>query len=90
MDQQANADARPHYLLTALGVSPQITTYTLNGETAEAEYSPLALLQLLDTDDRPDTVLCLLTSKARKQEWDDFSKQVKRLGVIAKPIDIPI
>ena len=68
MGQQVNADACPHHLLTALGVSPQMTTYTLNGETAEAKYSPLALLQLLDTDDRPDTVLCLLTSKAREQE----------------------
>ncbi len=89
MDQQVNADACPHHLLTALGVSPQMATYALNGETAEAEYSPLALLQLLDTDDRPDTVLCLLTSKAREQVWDDFSKQVKGLGVGAEPIDIP-
>lgn len=88
MDQQVNADARPHHLLTALGIHPHMTQYALNQKQESAEYSPLALLKLLDADDRPDTVLCLLTTKARKQVWDDFSKQVKRLGVIAKPLDI--
>jgi len=89
MEQRANADARPHYLLTALGIHPRMTNYALKGKTAKAEHSPLALLQLLDTDDRPDTALCLLTSKAREKVWDDFSKQVMSLGVGAEPIDIP-
>ena len=34
-------------------------------------------------------VLCLLTDEARKRVWEGFSKEVKRLGVEAKPIDIP-
>jgi len=76
MEQRANADARPHYLLTALGVHSKMTTYTLNGKTAEAEYSPLALLQLQKPEDRPNTVLCLLTEKAREQVWVNFSKEV--------------
>ena len=88
MDQQANADARPHYLLTALGIHPRSTIYTLEGKTAKAYYSPVALLQLLQPETRPGTVLCLLTKKAREQEWANFSKEIKRLGVIAKSIDI--
>jgi len=52
MQRQGNQIARPHYPLTALGIHSKMTTYTLNGKTAEAEYSPLALLQLLENNNR--------------------------------------
>lgn len=89
MNVQDRQTTRPHYLLTALGIRSQMTTYSLNGVTAEAGYSPLALLKLLNKEDRPDAVLCLLTTKAREKVWGDFAQKVKQLGVIAKPIDIP-
>ena len=79
----------PHYLLTALGIKPRQTPYALNQKTAEAAYSPLALLKILDKKDQPDTVLCLLTDEVREMVWECFSKEVKRLGVAAKSIDIP-
>ncbi len=78
-----------HYLLTALGIKPRQTQYGLNQKTAEAAYSPLALLKILDKKDRPDTVLCLLTDDARKRAWEDFSKEVEQIGVEAKFINIP-
>jgi len=84
-----NQTTRRHYLLTALGIHSQTTTYTLDGETAEADYSPVALLQLLKPENRPYTVLCLLTSKARKEVWKDFSRTLKDFGVEAEHIDIP-
>lgn len=88
MDEPGNQDTRPHYLLTALGTGPVTTTYALNGDTAEANHSPLALLKLLDDEDRPGTVLCLLTDKARKTAWTKFAEETKDLGVNVEPVDI--
>ncbi len=79
MEQQNNQNSPLHYLLTALGVHPHLTQYALNQKQEPAEYSPLALLQLLDADDRPDTVLCLLADKARAKLWDGFAKAVRPL-----------
>ena len=89
MDISASQNPRPHYLLTALGINPRPAQYALNKKQESAKYSSLALLKLLEKENRPDTVLCLLTTRARKEEWANFSKEVRRLGVIAKPIDIP-
>ena len=48
-------------LLTSLGTAPKKTTYHLDVATATAEHAPLALLRLLAHDERPDTVVCLVT-----------------------------
>ncbi len=85
MDKPCNPSPHLHYLLTTLGTSPQKTTYVLNDKPAEAEYSSLALLQLL----KPEGPLPQYSTVPREDVWEDFSEEVERLGVIAEPIDIP-
>ena len=60
MNEENNGPG-PHYLLTSLGTTPKKTTYHLDGATATAEHALLALLRLLANDERPDTVVCLVT-----------------------------
>ncbi len=79
MEQQSNQNSPSHYLLTALGIHPRSTIYTLEDKTAKAYYSPVALLQLLQPETRPGTVLCLLADKARAKFWDGFAEAVRPL-----------
>ncbi len=82
MQRQGKQTVRPHYLLTALGVHPHLTQYALNQKQESAEYSLLALLKLLNKEDRPDTVRCLLADKARAKLWDGFAKAIRPLTAV--------
>ncbi len=84
-----NLASHHHYLLTALGIRPQETTYALDGRPAVAKHAPLALLRLLEPAYRPDTVLCLLTQTARKEVWPEFCSELEGKDISVRPIDIP-
>ncbi len=81
----------PHYLLTALGVRSYETTYELEGRTATAPLSPLALLELLQGEQRPDRVVVMLTPSARESTWPDFQEALNFLSgtLEVDPVDIP-
>lgn len=77
------------YLLTTLGLSPRLTSYGLRGRQVDAQHVPLALLQLLEPEDRPEAVLCLLTPTAREKAWPTFRAAAENLQVEVEPLEIP-
>lgn len=72
----------------ALGVSSRQTTYKYKGRESRADFASIALLELMEAEERPDTVLCLVTEDARKKTWPIFSKELERMGLTAHPLDI--
>lgn len=80
-----------HYLLVSLGLHSNRTKYSCGEEVAEAGFAPLALLELMPECglDQPDTVLCLLTEKAREKNWPSFSRKVRNMGLDVRALDIP-
>src|SRR5690625_7238163 len=77
-----------NYVLMALGVSSRQTTYKYKGRESRAAFASIALLELMEAEERPDTVLCLVTEDARKNAWPIFSKELERMGLTAPPLDI--
>lgn len=56
-----------HYLITLLGINPREASYTLgDSEPRSACLAPLALLELLPADQRPDEVIAFCTQKAKE------------------------
>lgn len=90
MATQNDERAGQHILLTALGAQSRMTRYTLNGVSAEAELTPLALLQCLSESDRPNRVVALVTEGAKNATWAPFSEAVQSLtGIEAELVEIP-
>lgn len=83
-----NEDDPTHYLLTSLGTKPRTTIYGLDARQQTAEFAPVALIQLMTQQQRPDIVLCLLTAEARKTCWERFSREIAANGARAEAIDI--
>ena len=82
--------ATEHILLTGLGNRATQTLYQLGSATATAALTPLALIQLLDHDARPDRVIALCTEGAKSSTWQMFQDSVcKTLGIEAECVDIP-
>ena len=61
--------ARDHLLLTVLGTNPRPARYSLAGQESEAKLAPVALLDLLQPTERPNRVMALCTSQAKKESW---------------------
>ncbi|NOZ85859.1 MAG: CRISPR-associated DxTHG motif protein [Deltaproteobacteria bacterium] len=70
-----------HVLLTVLGKAPQEAYYSFGGKTSAAKLAPIALLNLLDKPERPDTILAICTPDAKEESypllWDALSKHYK-------------
>ena len=60
---------RDHLLLTVLGTNPRTARYSLAGQEAEAILAPIALLNLVPPTERPNRVMALCTSQAKKESW---------------------
>jgi len=56
-----NDGAGKHVLMTSLSPSPRDAVYCLGGKTAEANQSPLVLLQLLPPERLPREIIILCT-----------------------------
>ena len=79
-----------HILLTSLGMQAKETTYQWEGREAEACLTPLALVQLLDSSQRPDRVFAMVTEGAREITWPDFRNGIyDSLRFEPTPIHIP-
>ena len=64
-----DGSARDHLLLTVLGTNPRPARYSLAGLEFETTLAPIALLNLLRPTERPDRVMALCTSQAKKESW---------------------
>ena len=65
-----------HILLTALSGGMQPVWYVYQGRQIEAGLAPLAILRLLEQQERPTHVIAMLTSVAREGAWPRFREQV--------------
>lgn len=79
--------AGEHVLLTVLGTSHEPARYTLEDRWAEAQFAPLALLELLPEAERPDRVLAICTSKAKEVSLPLLREQLPE-GLAVQPISI--
>lgn len=78
----------PHYLITLLGTNTQEASYTLGeSEPRSARLAPLALMELLPEDQRPDEVLAFCTKKAREVSLGHLEEGLRRCCPVS-PIDI--
>ena len=72
---------QPHILLTSLGTRlfDAPTDYELDGKdgkSASALLTPLALVQLLDSSQRPNRVVAMVTPGAESTTWPVFEKEI--------------
>ena len=81
-------EAKKHTLLTVLGMNPRRARYLLKGREAEASLAPIALMELLPEEARPERVLAICTP-----EVEDSSLPLlkKALGTPCQshPIHVP-
>lgn len=78
----------PHYLITLLGIKPREASYTLGeSEPRSARLAPLALLELLPEDQRPDEVLAFCTEKAREDSLGYLEEGLRGCCPVS-PVDI--
>lgn len=61
--------SRKHLLLTVLGRNSKPARYALGPRRIEARLAPVALMNLLPRDERPDRVLALCTAEAKSDSW---------------------
>jgi len=77
-----------HYLITLLGTNTQEASYTLGeSEPRSACLAPLALMELLPEDQRPDEVLAFCTEKAREVSLGRLEEGLRGCCPVS-PVDI--
>ena len=79
---------REHLLLTVLGTNPRAARYGLGARELEAPLAPVALLELLPPEDRPNRVLAICTSQAAKDGWPRL-EQALRGRYRVECVDVP-
>lgn len=87
-DRGRSGGPRDHLLLTVLGIRPKTAVYSLGDERCEANLSPLALLELLEPEDRPRRVLAICTPEAMEQSWPTLRSGLNG-GPPAAPVLVP-
>lgn len=80
---------RDHLLLTVLGKDPKPAHYTLEDRQAEAQLAPVALLDLLPEDARPDRVLALCTPEAMQETWPLLEQELSDRRFPVEAVDVP-
>ena len=66
------------------------TDYELDGKSASALLTPLALVQLLDPSQRPNRVVAMVTPGAQSTTWPVFEKEIcSILGFKPESVSIP-
>ncbi|MDD4401603.1 MAG: TIGR02221 family CRISPR-associated protein [Desulfitobacteriaceae bacterium] len=64
-------------LITSLSVSPKITRYKLMEIMVESNQSPLALMQLLPQEKRPERILVLCSERIFNEQFSNFKADVQ-------------
>lgn len=78
-----------HILLTVLGTNPQEAEYELAGKKMRSLLAPLALLDLLPEEKKPDRVIALCTRDAAAQSWPLLEEALKRKDVPVACVNVP-
>lgn len=77
-----------HILLTSLGIRLIDTTYQFQQRTATAPLTPLALVQLLPPEQRPNRVIAMVTAKAAQDVWPTFRDSMH--AILGFPPESPV
>ena len=88
MDNSDNGTGTEHILLTALGTQMKEATYSLGDKQKVARLAPLALLDLLPTDERPHRVLALCTGEAEETSFPVIAEALKAQCDV-RPVSVP-
>lgn len=67
---------RKKVLLTSLSPAPRPSEYFLNERTANANQSPLALIQLFSFEDMPENILILCTEKIKMKQFASAKEEI--------------
>lgn len=67
---------RKKVLLTSLSPTPRPSNYFLNERTANANQSPLALIQLLSLEELPDNIYILCTEKIKNEQFASTKEEI--------------
>lgn len=81
-------EKRKHLLLTVLGTAPKPARYAMGDRRAEARLAPVALMELLPPEDRPDHVLALCTAQAMDGSWP-LLEQALGAGCSKTAVEVP-
>ncbi len=65
-----------HVLVTLLGTGQRQASYVLGEHQVDSRLAPVALYNLLPAGDRPDRVLALCTSEARRKTWPHLQESL--------------
>lgn len=81
-----------HILLTSLGRNAIETEYKWQGDRKiTASLTPLAVVQFLKAEERPNRIVTLVTEKAQRDTWPIFQEGILEvLGVTPERVEIPI
>ncbi|MDE0426599.1 MAG: TIGR02221 family CRISPR-associated protein [Candidatus Poribacteria bacterium] len=81
---------KEHILLTSLGMRAIKTEYLWNGKKAEADLTPLALVELLEKSQLPNRVVAVVTQDAKRETWQIFRAGICRtLRLSPELVEIP-
>lgn len=75
-----------HALFTVLGTAPRSLRYSLAGERVEAQLAPIALLELLPEERRPDEIVAFCTPQSMR---DSFPLLEASAGIPVRGVEIP-
>ena len=81
-----------HILLTSLGtvLRDEPTKYKLETKETEAFLTPLALVDLLEVEQRPNRVIAVITQGAKATTWKTFQEGIcQTLGLVPEVVVIP-
>lgn len=82
----------PHILLTSLGTRlfNEPTEYEWNSKKAKAFLTPLALVELLESEQLPNRVIAVISQGAKEATWETFQVGIcKTLGLVPESVEIP-
>ena len=89
--EDAGGSAPAHLLLTVLGKNPRCTPYKLEDREAEALLAPVALMDLLPEEVRPERVLALCTPEAEDGSLPLLEKALdaRYPACSVRPVSVP-
>ena len=89
MSEDSSRKFREHVLVTLLGTNPRPACYVLDGDQSDARFAPVALVNLLAEDDRPDRVLALCTPEAMRDSWPLLQEDLGADGYELASMGVP-
>ncbi len=86
MSSDNNDAVKDHLLLTVLGTNSSKACYSLGGQTTEAKLAPIALLKLLQQEERPSQIMAICTPEAKNKSWPILKEELDNNYHLLDPV----